>query len=110
MTAGYGTTNENSVEIFVPSTGQHCRLPTLTGFGRRWYDHITEKLTVCGQPYGSHKACLTLINGTWEQTATTIKRRYELIIFIIFNINDQMGTRKLALTIRINPYGTGQNQ
>ena len=65
----------NSVEVFVPSTGQHCQLPDLPGDPR---DHHTmEEMTVCGGYYStsSETSCLTLIDGTWQTTTTLLEKR-----------------------------------
>ena len=64
----------NSVEVFVPSTGQHCRLPDLPGdpiFG-----HTMEEMTVCGGfSLTTMECCLTLVDGTWQTTTTLLERR-----------------------------------
>merc|ERR1719300_318920 len=39
----------DSVEVYIPSTGQHCQLPDLPG-DPRWY-HTMEEMTVCGGGY-----------------------------------------------------------
>ena len=65
-----------SVEVYVPSTGQHCQLPDLPA-GR--YDHTMEKMTVCGG-YGGYgeftwTSCLTLTDAGWEVTTTLLEER-----------------------------------
>ena len=70
ITGGYGSAG-NSVEVFIPSTGQHCHLPDIPG-DRRYY-HTMEKFTICGGLYTSTAtSCLTLTDGTWE-TSTTLR-------------------------------------
>ena len=62
------------VEVYVPSTGQHCQLPDLPA-GR--YDHTMEKMTVCGG-WGSmdtRTSCLTLTDAGWEVTTTLLEER-----------------------------------
>ena len=66
----------NSVEVFVPSTGQHCQLPDLPGDLR--YVHTMEEMTVCGGGWGNsstYTSCLTMIDGTWQTTTTLLERR-----------------------------------
>lgn len=66
------TTAGNSVEVFVPSTGQHCQLPDIPGDPR--YSHTMEGRTICGGDYRStSKSCLTLTDGGWETSATLIE-------------------------------------
>ena len=63
------------MEAYVLSTGQHCQLPDLSG-DPRW-DHTMEEMTVCGGGYydTTEKSCLTLIDGSWETTATLLDER-----------------------------------
>jgi len=60
---------DQSVEVYVPSTGQHCQLPDLPA--GRW-DHTMEKMTVCGGEnyYDFYTSCLTLTDAGWEVTTT----------------------------------------
>ena len=69
ITGGSGSVG-NSVEVFIPSTGQHCHLPDIPGEER--YYHTMEKFTICGG-YSTSKSCLTLTDGTWE-TSTTLQQ------------------------------------
>ena len=65
---------EQSVEVYIPSTGQHCELPDMPD-GR--YSHSMEGMEVCGGP-GSDTgtSCLSLTDeGTWERTTTLLERR-----------------------------------
>merc|ERR1712066_235474 len=66
----------NSVEVYIPSTGQHCQLPDLPGDPRYW--HTMEEMTVCGGYYytNAYTSCLTLIDGTWQTTTTLLEDRY----------------------------------
>ena len=70
------------MEVFVPSTGHHCKLPDLPG---RRDQHSMEERVVCGgfDGYGDSgesgavsTSCLSLTdNGTWENTATLLEER-----------------------------------
>merc|ERR1712038_787815 len=52
-----------SVEVYVPSTGQHCQLADLPA---RRLGHNMEKMTVCGGGYSdSWTSCLTLTDAGW---------------------------------------------
>jgi len=63
-----------SVEVFVPSTGQHCQLPKIPGRSR---DHTMEGMTVCcsDSPSNDWKSCLTLTDSGWETSATLLENR-----------------------------------
>ena len=68
-----------SVEVFVPSTGDHCHLQELED---RRYGHsiedTTEGLVACGggdQDVGTWKSCLSLADGTWKATTMLHKQR-----------------------------------
>jgi len=62
-----------SVEVFVPSTGQHCQLPDLPA-GR--FQHSMDARTVCGGRY-TWTSCITLTQeGTWERTTTLLEKRF----------------------------------
>ena len=64
----------NSVEVYIPSTGQHCQLPDLSGYPRNY--HTMEEMMVCGGAYTSTvTSCLTLIDGTWQTTTTLLESR-----------------------------------
>ena len=73
-----GTPSESfgkTVEVFVPSTGQHCQLPDLP---IRRYHHSMEEKTVCGgaPDPGTTTSCLTLNeDGTWETTTNLREER-----------------------------------
>ena len=70
-----------TVEVFVPSTGQHCTLPDLS-MGR--HDQTMEKMVLCGG-VGSGRSgsdstsclicCLTLTDAGWETTTTLPESR-----------------------------------
>ena len=67
----YSASVGQSVEVYVPSTGQHCQLPDLPD---RRYDHSMEKMMVCGGGYGdTFTSCLTLTDVGWERTTTLLK-------------------------------------
>ena len=70
----------NSVEVFVPSTGQHCQLPAIPGDLR--FTHTMEGRTVCGGDSDSvdsanrtKTSCLTLNDAGWEVSTTLIEPR-----------------------------------
>merc|ERR1719210_2733070 len=63
----------NTVEVFVPSTGQHCQLPDLPD---TIFAHTMEEMTVCGGLSSTTRSCLTLIDGTWQTTTTLLASRY----------------------------------
>ena len=64
----------SSVEVFVPSTGQHCQLPDMTGEPR--YFHSMEETTVCGgELENTRKSCLALTDKTWQTRATLVEKR-----------------------------------
>ena len=69
-----------SVEVYVPSTGQHCNLPDLPA-GRR--HHTMEEVVVCGgEATNTSTSCLSLTdNGAWERTTTLLEQRYHRVIF-----------------------------
>ena len=69
-----------SVEVYVPSTGQHCNLPDLPT-GRR--HHTMEEVVVCGgEATNTSTSCLSLTdNGAWERTTTLLEQRYHRVIF-----------------------------
>ena len=62
-----------SVEVYVPTTGQHCQLPDLPD---RRDAHTMEKMTVCGGYYSDTRtSCLTLTGEGWETTTTLLENR-----------------------------------
>ena len=64
-----------SVEVYVPSTTQQCRLADLPDVRR---DHSMEAKTVCGgtDTTDVKTSCLTLTSsGTWERTTTLLEHR-----------------------------------
>ena len=63
----------STVEVFIPSTGQHCQLPDMPGDPR--YGHTMEDLMVCGGGGSTGRSCLSLTDGTWETTTTLVERR-----------------------------------
>ena len=75
------TTAYQSVEVYVPSTGQLCQLPDLPD--RRWL-HTMEKMMVCGGE-DTKTSCLTLTGDGWENTT-------EMMIRKMFNTNENITT------------------
>ena len=64
-----------SVEVYVPSTGQHCQLPDLPAWR---YGHSMEEKTLCGGGADSDTAtsCFSLTEeGTWEKTTDLLEAR-----------------------------------
>ena len=51
----------SDVELFIPSTSTHCRLPSLP---HPTYDHTQDGLLQCGG-YNSEQFCHKLVDGTW---------------------------------------------
>ena len=60
-----------SVEVFVPSTGQHCTLPDLP---EKRLAHTMEGRVLCGGT-GSGQSCLALTEAGWETTTTLLNWR-----------------------------------
>ena len=65
----------NSVEVFVASTGQHCKLADLPG--RPIFHHTIEEKVLCGNHNNdaNRKSCLTLTDGKWQTTPTLLEQR-----------------------------------
>ena len=62
-----------SVEVFVPSTLQHCLLPDIPG--DIIDGHSLHEKTICGG-ISTGTSCITLSDGgTWENTTTLLQRR-----------------------------------
>ena len=65
-----GKPSEKSVEVYVPSTGQHFQLQELPD-SRLW--HTMEKMTVCGgEGEDTRTSCITLIDDGWREYTTTL--------------------------------------
>jgi hypothetical protein len=73
LSGGY---HETSVEVFVPSTGQACSLPSLPD--ERW-GHTMNSLIICGGPYYSTTptTCLSFTSGQWITSHTLVEERYD---------------------------------
>jgi hypothetical protein len=63
---------EQSVEVFVPSTGLSCSLPSLPY--QRYY-HTMDSLLICGGEYSS-TSCLSFTSGQWNKSHTLEEQRY----------------------------------
>jgi len=66
-----------SVEVYVPSSGQHCELPDLPA---SIYGHTMEDRRICGGGYSdtTRTSCLSLTEeGTWNKTATLLEERVD---------------------------------
>ena len=76
ISGGSNLASGKSVDVFVPSTGQHCQLPDLPE--ARYYHTSSEKMVVCGggdYDSDSSSSCLTLTDATWQKTTTLLERR-----------------------------------
>ena len=62
------------VEVFVPSTGQHCTLPDLPAMRS---GHTMEEMVVCGGGFynDTRTSCLALSDDGWETTTTLLEGR-----------------------------------
>ena len=68
------TTAYQSVEVYIPSTGQHCQLPDLP----EWrMEHTMENMTVFGggETNDTRTSFLTLTDNGWERTTTLLEER-----------------------------------
>ena len=74
----------NSVEVYVPSTGQHCQLPDIPD--RTVTGHNQEGLMACGGMDSTSFFCLTLIDGTWEMTNYLLEDRLILLTYNIITL------------------------
>ena len=70
----YNDGSIQSVEVYIPSTGQHCELPDMPD-GRHY--HSMEGMEVCGgDDTDTQTSCLSLTDeGTWERTTTLLEKR-----------------------------------
>ena len=72
ISGGYPSSSVGkSVEVFVPSTGQHCTLPDLPTWT---YGHTMEGMMLCGG-VANRSSCLTLTEDGWKTTTTLLKER-----------------------------------
>ena len=73
--SGYrGSILTDTVEMFVPSTGQHCTLPDL----QTRYSHTMEEMVVCGGEAKYKETsieCLTLTRTGWRPKAKRLLER-----------------------------------
>ena len=61
-----------TVEVYVPSTGQHCQLTDLPDW-RRY--HTQNVKTLCGGVSTGDTSCLTLTDAGWEVTTDLLEER-----------------------------------
>ena len=54
-----------SVEVFNPTTGQSCDLPSMPD---QKFGHTMDGLTICGGPIGYGNTCITFSSGKWEHS------------------------------------------
>ena len=66
LIAAGGPNGGNTVEMFFPSTGKHCRLPDIPGLTKE--SHSVIGTTICGG-YSTKYECVSLIDGAWKTTA-----------------------------------------
>ena len=78
LAGGDGDFQEASVEVFVPSTGQSCSLPSFPHYRE---DHTMTGLTVCGGAglEGVNDllltSCIAFLSGEWVTTHTLWRER-----------------------------------
>ena len=74
MSGGMSNSSGLSAEVYLPSSGERCGLPPLTGEPRD--SHGMVGLTVCG---GYHQeassSCISLQDGVWVLTAELLQPR-----------------------------------
>ena len=70
MTGGSGA--YTSVELFNPTTGQSCELPSLPD--NRLY-HTSAGLEICGGGYGTWTSCITFSSGEWVASHHLVEER-----------------------------------
>ena len=71
ISGGGPSSSYKSVEVFVPSTGQHCTLPDLPA--GRFYCTM-DGMVLCGGG-DSDTSCTTLTDAGWRTTTTLLERR-----------------------------------
>ena len=73
ITGSYSSPH-NTAELYVPSTGASCTLPSLPD--ERWDHTVTEDGLLCGGDYTEHSCRLwTPFNGFWVEALTLDVRR-----------------------------------
>ena len=71
MSGGCGA--YTNVEVYVPSTGQSCSLPSLPD---ERISHTMDSLYICGGDYSSSTNCLHFSSGQWYTSHTLVEKRY----------------------------------
>ena len=71
ISGGSPSSSYKSVEVFLPSTGQHCTLPDLPA---KRSGHTMEEMVVCGGG-DNDTTCTTLTEAGWETTTTLLEER-----------------------------------
>ena len=71
ITGGYTNQSGISAELFIPSTGEQCKLPDMPQH-RLVHKMVGEM--VCGGLY-SEWDCITLIDGEWQVTTELLESR-----------------------------------
>ena len=66
-----GIWHSKSLELYEPSTGEHCQLPDLPD---RRHGHSIEERVICGGDY-TLTSCLTLTSAGWETTTDLLEER-----------------------------------
>ena len=81
ITGGKPDTPEpTTAELYLPSTGETCTLPSIPGYpGYNWWDHtVSADGLICGgQWYDSSCLLWSPDTGTWEEALTLDVPRYE---------------------------------
>ena len=67
-----GQYSYTSVEVFIPTTGQSCELPSLP---HQMYDHTMHDKTICGGYY-TPTTCITFSSGQWVTTHILVDNRW----------------------------------
>ena len=77
LSGGYpNPSSSNSAEVFLPFTGQQCRLPEIPG-SPRWY-HTMDNTTLCGGLWPDtevRKTCLSLGSDGWVTSSHLLHQR-----------------------------------
>ena len=72
LSGGYNNYARTSVEVFSPSTGKSCSLPSLPGSTSF---HTMDSLLVCGRGK-TRTTCVTFSSGNWITSHSLVEERY----------------------------------
>merc|ERR1719215_2537237 len=75
ITGGHGDTGLDTAELYLPSSGLSCSLPSLPD--QRWHHSVESSGLLCGGR-GTPNSCLQWRpdNGTWEESLTLSEQRH----------------------------------